>query len=409
MSGKNIMEMTDEEVMGTLDFGDRPDENENNVEENNEPTVESDGSEEGAEHNDNSQENQEDHEEGVSSSGSPEGDEEGSEDKAEADTEEGEQDEGGEPEQGKSPSQKPLKAPTKGPKDDNKTKQDDEKAQNASAPNYEELYKQIMKPFKANGREIKLDSPEEAIKLMQMGANYTKKMQGLAPNLKILRMLEKNDLINEEKLEHLIDLSKGDKAAIAKFIKDQNIDPMDIDTDKAINYRQGNHAVSDAEIEFKTVIEETTSTDTGQELIVHINSEWDQPSKNEIFKNPALIHILNQHKTDGVYDQISAEISKRKMLRDAQISSMPFLSAYELIGKQLSEQGALKPQQQNQPVVQTQQVIATGTVPKKPKVSNSEQVKAASPSAKSSGKAKQEFNPLTLSDEDFLKYYDGKL
>ena len=407
MSGKNIMEMTDEEIMGTLDFGDRPDNENTIVNDITEPTEESDGSDEGAEHNEVSQDNEVYQDD--SSSGSPEGDDEGADSEGEdsVEGEDGSKDD--EPDHKKTSSKKPSEASPEGEEDTDKTKQGNEKKEEVSPPNYEELYKQIMKPFKANGKEIKLDSPEEAIKLMQMGANYTKKMQGLAPNLKILRMLEKNDLINEDKLSHLIDLSKGDKNAIAKFIKDQNIDPMDIDTDKAINYRQGNHTVTDAEIQFQSIIEETTSTDEGQELIVHINSEWDQPSKNEIFKNPALIHILNQHKTDGVYDQISAEISKRKMLSDPQISSLPFLSAYELIGKQLSQQGALKPQLQNKTVDKPQQVIATGTAPKKPKVSNSEKVKAASPSAKSSGKAKQEFNPLTLSDEDFLKYYDGKI
>src|SRR5690606_21653948 len=90
------------------------------------------------------------------------------------------------------------------PKADKKVVEDTAK-DNQVTPDYEKLYKEIMKPFKANGREIKLNSPEEVITLMQKGANYTKKMQALQPHLKIVRMLENNQLLDEGKLSQLID------------------------------------------------------------------------------------------------------------------------------------------------------------------------------------------------------------
>ena len=43
----------------------------------------------------------------------------------------------------------------------------------------EQLLAKLFAPFKANGKDIKVDSVEEAIALMQMGANYSKKMAGL--------------------------------------------------------------------------------------------------------------------------------------------------------------------------------------------------------------------------------------
>ena len=42
---------------------------------------------------------------------------------------------------------------------------------------YKALYEQVTAPFKANGKTISIQSVEEATQLMQMGANYTKKMQ----------------------------------------------------------------------------------------------------------------------------------------------------------------------------------------------------------------------------------------
>mgnify|MGYP001373205727 CR=1 FL=1 len=284
---------------------------------------------------------------------------------------------------------------------------------NQVAPDYEKLYKEIMKPFKANGREIKLNSPEEAITLMQKGANYTKKMQALQPHLKIVRMLENNQLLDEGKLTQLIDISRGDKTAIAKFIKDSGIDPMDIDPESAVNYKPGNHSVSDSDIEFSQLIEEINSTDHGQDLIIEMQHQWDQSSKQAIYKEPALIRVLAQQKADGIYDQIAEVVQKEKLLGHPQIAGLPFIHAYKVVGEALAKQGLLKPKAEAaisnagtaQPSMQEKatQVLGRGPAPSKKSVTNDAAVKAASPSAKSNKKAIAEFNPLAMSDEDFLK------
>ena len=79
---------------------------------------------------------------------------------------------------------------------------------------YEAFFKQVMAPFKANGRTIELKSPDEAIRLMQMGAGYGRKIQDLQPHLKVLRMLEKNELLDENKLSFLIDVNAKNPEAI---------------------------------------------------------------------------------------------------------------------------------------------------------------------------------------------------
>lgn len=97
---------------------------------------------------------------------------------------------------------------------------------------YEAAYKQLTATFRANGKDIQVNSVEDAITLMKMGANYNKKMAGLKPNLRLMKMLENNNLLDESKLTYLIDLDKKDPEAIKKFIKDSGVDPLDIDTEK---------------------------------------------------------------------------------------------------------------------------------------------------------------------------------
>ena len=294
-----------------------------------------------------------------------------------------------------------------------KAKETETKAENNQVIDYEKAYKEIMKPFKANGREVTLNNPEEAVKLMQMGANYVKKMQAIQPNLKVLRMLEKNELLDESKLGELIDVAKGDKAALAKFVKDRNIDPMDIDPETAVDYKPGNHKIADAEINFQSTLEELNSSDAGQNLIIQMQHSWDTASRQEVFKEPAHLKTLEQHMQIGIYDQIAAEVEKQKALGHPQIASMPFLKAYEVIGRAMADNKLLKPigPAQAAPSVQERAVqeLGRGPAPAKKQATNGAQAKAASPSAKSTKKAAPSFNPLAVSDEEFLKQWENRV
>ena len=102
-----------------------------------------------------------------------------------------------------------------------------EKVANTSSETNEEIkvdykaeYDRLVAPFKANGREITVKSVDDAIALMQMGANYNKKMSALKPNLKLMKLLENNGLLDETKIGFLIDLEKKNPDAINKLIKD---------------------------------------------------------------------------------------------------------------------------------------------------------------------------------------------
>ena len=102
---------------------------------------------------------------------------------------------------------------------------------------YKAEYERLTQPFKANGKEIKVNSVEDAVELMQMGANYSKKMAALKPHLKLIKMLDKHGLMDESKLSYLIDLNGKNPEAIAKLVKDSGLDPMEMDENKADDYK----------------------------------------------------------------------------------------------------------------------------------------------------------------------------
>lgn len=270
------------------------------------------------------------------------------------------------------------------------------------AVDYKAAYEQIMAPFKANGKEIKLESPDEVIRLMQMGANYTKKLQALQPNLKLLKMLENNGLLDEGKLSYLIDIERKDPKAIQKLLRDSGIDPMDIDTSVEPTYKPGNHKVSDEEMRFTTALEEASSDPAGKNLIVEINKTWDGSSKNALYQDPNILRVLTEQKQNGIYDQVTAEIDRRKLLGTIP-ENEPFIQVYYRVGQELTQKGVLTPKNLAPASTQTSRVVETRQAPTSKTVTNSDKARAASPTRTAPKKVAQDFNPLAMSDEDFEK------
>lgn len=303
----------------------------------------------------------------------------------------------------------PSKVKPEGEKPKDKA-EEDSSAKPADGIDYKAAYEQIMAPFKANGKEIKLQSVDEAVRLMQMGANYTKKLQALQPNLKLLKMMENNGLLDEGKLSYLIDLDKKNPAAIQKLLRDSGVDPLDIDTTKEPSYKPGNYQVSDEQMAFSTTLEEVASDPAGQQVVVAINRTWDEGSKREVYKDPSILRILTEQKQNGIYDAITSEMERRRVLGTLS-NTMPFLRAYMAVGRELDESGKLTrtnaaPAAQGNPGQQpASQVVETRAATRK-QAPNNDKAKAASSVSSTPPKAKQEYNPLALSDEEFMKNAD---
>lgn len=264
---------------------------------------------------------------------------------------------------------------------------------------YKKFYEKIMTPFKANGKLISLKTPEEAIQLMQMGANYTRKMQAIAPYKKALLMLENNNLLDENKLSFLIDLDKKNPEAIKKLIKDAGIDPMDIDTSTEPQYKEGSHKVSNEEAAFMTVLDDLKQSQDGMQTIKEINSNWDDASKNILWSSPDIMRTIHQQRENGVYQLIVDEMERQRTLGNISPET-PFLVAYKQIGDALV---ANKQKAVPQPVAIKAKAVKTSTV------KNNEKAKAAAPNRTTPSAPKRFINPLAMSDEEFLKQMKDRL
>lgn len=266
---------------------------------------------------------------------------------------------------------------------------------------FKDTHEKIFAPFKANGKDFQVQNVDEAISLMQMGANYNKKMAALKPNLKLMKMLENNGLLDESKLNFLIDLDKKDPEAITKLLKEGNIDPLGLDTEKVSNYKPKSYAADDREIAFDEVVEKIKETPTYSRTLSIVAEEWDVGSKQIVASNPELLEAINDHVQRGIYDQIKNEVDRQRMLGG--LSGLNDITAYKVVGDQIQERKGFSSQSANGKAGSSSPVIVTP----KPKVDDIElkNKKRAVSSNKpaSSGNVVKDFNPLAMSDEEFSK------
>lgn len=283
------------------------------------------------------------------------------------------------------------------------------KPDQAPALSAEAQLAKILAPFKANGRDIKVENVDEAITLMQMGANYNKKMAALKPSLKIMKFLENNQLLDEEKLSFLVDIHKKDPAAINKLIKDSGIDVMDLDASKADGYKRTTASVDDREIELDAVLKDLEDSPTHTKTLNIVAKEWDSESKSQIAARPQLIKLIDNHVQTGIYELINTETIRQRAL--GKLDGVSDIEAYRRIGDAMAAAGRfnhLEVESQGQPEPKVPVVV-----PAKPKKQDDEALnnkrRALSPSkAAVSAKVPDDFNPLGLSDAEFMKRANAK-
>jgi hypothetical protein len=280
-------------------------------------------------------------------------------------------------------------------------------------PDYKAMYEGLLAPIKANGKEIQLKSHAELVQLAQQGANYTRKMQDIAPHRKTLMMLQNNG-IDQEQLSYLIDLSKKDPAAIQKLLKDSAINPLDIDVEAEPTYQGGNHRVTDEEANFRTAVDDANASETGRAMLQAINGTWDQASKELLFSQPGIIETMIQQQEAGFYDRITAEVDRLHVLGQVPMG-MTFLQAYKTVGDRMVASGQMQDLvEKAAPPVQTPPVVAAAPVavrvaPVAPAVAVDPRAEAAAPTRPAPNAAKKLVNPLAMSDEDFMKHFQNRL
>ncbi len=212
--------------------------------------------------------------------------------------------------------------------EDTETLDGEQDTEDTSDFDFKAGYEELLKPFKANGKEMSVDNVEDARRLMQMGAGFQKRMGQLKPHLKIIKSLKDNDLLDVDKINNLIDIGKKDPKAIAKLIKEAGIDPLDIDTEGGEDYEPTDHSVTDSEFDLDQAIEAIKDNDSYDRSIKVMGEQWDDGSRDIIAKNPEIVGIIDAHIQNGIFDKVQEYVDRERTLGG--LSGISDVEAYRI-------------------------------------------------------------------------------
>lgn len=274
----------------------------------------------------------------------------------------------------------------------------------------EDIKKILGTPIKAGGKEIVLDDPEDVVRLVQMGVGYHKSMEQMKPHRKTLALLEKNGLLDQDKLNYAIDLINKNPKAIEKLVKESGIDVYEFDSsEEPTDYIPTPQNISDEEVALNTVIKEIEHTPTYARTINVLGTEWDNASRELIRKYPDVIKIINDQMENGTFDTVSNEVEKYKMLGRLP-QGLCDLEAYKYVGD------AMYAQNDNPTaMINTNQRIGNPLANASPPIKTPQQretvkrqKRATNPTRSQNANARPRISPdeiWSMPDEDFLKQF----
>lgn len=275
---------------------------------------------------------------------------------------------------------------------------------------FADIGKKVMAEFKANGQSMKMKSAEDVVRLMQMGVNYTEKMTGLKPSLRTLKLLEKHGLVDPEKINFLIDLSNKKPEAIAKLLKDSGIDPMDIDVKADNNYVPEKREVSDTELQLDEVLSNIKGSQHYGRTLNVLSQDWDESSRKAISENPQIIQVINEHMEKGLYEQVASAVQYQRNI--GKLAGVSDFEAYRQMGDHMNANNLFVTSASatdSPATVSTPAPVIVSNTTTNPSAAETERLArkkaatstTATPSKKTDTK---DYDPLGMSDEDFLKF-----
>ena len=216
------------------------------------------------------------------------------------------------------------------------------------------------------------------------GMDYLKKTTALKPYRTMIAAMEENK-VSPEDINLLIDLKKGNKEAIAKLIKENEVDVYDLP--EANDYKPQEYRQSETALEMKEVLS-TISKDAEFSRTSEIYAAFDEQTKAFLNEDPSRIVGLHNDIKTGVFDKVLPLAEKKAMIDGY---NAPFLQYYLQAGQEILNAN-------NRPI-QTEQKQYV------PPENRANKIAAGLPSSRGDKKTVIDYLDEEISDEDFKEWY----
>ena len=267
---------------------------------------------------------------------------------------------------------------------------------------------------KANGKEYEFTDDEiraQFPRIFGQAMDYTRKMQQIKPWRQTIDAMEQAKLSHDD-VSLMIDVLKGDKAAIAAVLKRTGVDTLELDPEDS-KYVPKIYGRDESTLAIKDVVDEISQDQEYAVTSRIIDREWDEGSWREMSKDPQLIKALHIDVKSGVYNKVQPIAEKMKLYEGGRRSDLDYyklaaqeyykeLAAQEAYARGVQEAKQEKVVQQERKVVEVKQKEAQ----RKTTEQAAAKRKAAAPTKVGSGKPQGVTDYLDDSDEAFEDWYN---
>jgi hypothetical protein len=220
-------------------------------------------------------------------------------------------------------------------------------------------------------------------------------------------------------LNYAIDLFKGNPQAIAKLIKEKNIDINQIVPQQTTNefgetvtqpetpYTPNDYSVSAEKYALSEVLDDLKASNKMQTVMDALKG-FDQDSLTEFAKEPKYLHALSNLIDTGAYADIRAELDRARTVDDPEIRGMNDFQAMNVIGSRFISAAQMYMNQQQPQSVQQSQYEPPQVNPQQQQYAQQRQIvdqrkQGVAPIRQGSAPQKPMYDPLACSDEEFSK------
>lgn len=344
-------------------------------------------------------------------------------------------------------------------KDTDTNNQNDDSGKDTAEPNYKDeyeklktFYEKVTGEFKANGKTVKgFTDPDRIIQGLQKAIGFEEKNAVINKHKQFLSPLKERGMLEDPaKFNLALSILDGDKEAIKKHLKDLDINPvLDLDLDE-IDYKPTQHLASEGKVVLNDALDYAESFGVKDKLNEVLVKDMDDGSFGDFIKYPKLRNDLVEHLQDGTYDLVKTKIDEIRltdMSGDYKALKMvdQYRYALDTLVKEAEEAKTKEPvtaSKSNENATSTnvntdtkastkvnadnivsqavvldekrkQEILAEEEEKFRAEIRNKkaeEGRKAAADISKKKTKIvskKEEFDPLTLSGDDFKNYFNG--
>jgi hypothetical protein len=180
-------------------------------------------------------------------------------------------------------------------------------------------FAKLDQEFTVDGRKVQgLTDPEHILNLQKAYYQLKDNKSGLDEVAPVYDALKESGLLSDHsKLTMLLEAANGSPEAIKMLLKQNDIDPMELDTEsideESVLDSQSKYVASKDELSLKDFYSKATSLGKGDFVMGNIIEAWDSDSLRSLVQDPEASSIVINHLEDGSFDKIMDEVAKIKM------------------------------------------------------------------------------------------------